>query len=99
MTWSPLSPARILPSTAVPEERIARGSKGRKGVMMLILNVVFMSLIGTAILGFLAWSVLAQHRRPGSAVPRFGPGLPPIIKLISIGASQLGCPATVARQI
>jgi hypothetical protein len=32
---------------------------------MVILNVVFMALIGAAIVGLLVWSVLTQHRDPG----------------------------------
>ena len=66
---------------------------------MLILNIAFMSLVAVAVVGFLAWSVRSQPRQPGSAVLRFGLGPPPIIKLVSPGAPQLGCLATVAPQI
>lgn len=64
---------------------------------MLILNIAFMSLTAIAIVGCLARSVLTQRRRPGYAVLRFGP--PPIIKLVSPDARQLGLAATIAPQI
>ena len=43
-------------------------------------------------------SDVTQHRQYGRAVLRFGPGLPPIIKLVSPKASRLDSPSWLARQ-
>jgi hypothetical protein len=33
--------------------------------MMVILNIVFMALVGAAIVGLLVWSMVTQYRDPG----------------------------------
>jgi hypothetical protein len=67
--------------------------------MMVILNIVLMSLIAIGTVGFLAWSIVTEHRRYGCADLRFGRDLSPMIKLVSPVAPELGRAAGVAPQM
>jgi hypothetical protein len=49
---------------------------------MVILDVIFMALIGAAIVGLLFWSVLTQHRHPGCEDVRFGRRLHISVRLV-----------------
>lgn len=62
---------------------------------MIVLNIVLMALIGAAIVGFMVWSILTQHRhygcpdirirrRPQASVKRVSPEEPELVRLTTI---------------
>ena len=65
---------------------------------MVILHIVFMSLIAIGTVSFLAWSIVTEHRRYGCADLGFGRDLPPMTKLVSPVAPELGRAAGSLRR-
>ena len=66
---------------------------------MFILNIAFMALISIAIVGFLAWSVVMQHRQYGFGDLRVGRRLLRSIKLASPDAPEPSGPTGIAPQM
>ena len=66
---------------------------------MVILNIAFIAVIATAIVGFLAWSILTQYRHDGCADLRIRRRARDSVSPVSRHEQELARGATIAPQV